>query len=310
MAAVVGSDDLSLPFGGEAKRQVRSGSTQQRTVGIKTFHGNARAKQSAKRLKTQHKETSFSEKLRLLGDMQSKKLPITLEASEEEVEEYMDVHGESLPFRWHYYSGTFFIDELNDAIHESFIQALSPQLSNAADDYDTLITSGADTCKAPESYGKNIEPDLCIRYTRKVPKENREKAADSLKRYYPSVVVEVGFSQDKDSLKQKIDAWFAAGDEITGVRCVVEISIDYQVPPTLVNYRLIRRGKRRPPYKKVVPDETDETGEHTLSIPAEDFFYPPQEPEGVQSIDIDIGVAYSKVLALAEVESESDEEEG
>jgi len=41
MAAVVGSDDLSLPFGGEAKRQVRSGSTQQRTVGIKTFHGDA-----------------------------------------------------------------------------------------------------------------------------------------------------------------------------------------------------------------------------------------------------------------------------
>ena len=40
MAAAVGSDDLSLPLGGKAKRQVRSGSTQQRTVGIKTFHGD------------------------------------------------------------------------------------------------------------------------------------------------------------------------------------------------------------------------------------------------------------------------------
>jgi hypothetical protein len=144
-----------------------------------------------------------------------------------------------------------------------------------------------------------------------VPKENREKAADSLKRYYPSVLVEVGFSQDEDSLKQNINAWFAAGDEITGVRCVVEINIDYQVPPTFVKYLLIRRGKRRPPYKKVVPDQADETatGEHTLSIPAEDFVYPRQAPEGVQSIDIDIGVAYNKVLALAEVECESSEEE-
>jgi hypothetical protein len=93
MAAVVGSDGSSFLFGGEAKRTG-----------------------DAKRLKTQHKETSFSEKLRLLGDMESKKLPITLEASEEQVEEYMDVHGESLPFRWHYHSGIVFIDELNDAI--------------------------------------------------------------------------------------------------------------------------------------------------------------------------------------------------
>ena len=90
---------------------------------------------------------------------------------------------------------------------------------------------------------------------------------------------------------------------------VVEINIDYQVPPTFVHYRLIRRGKRRPPYKKVVLDEAGDTGEHTLSIPAEDFFYPRQGPEDVQSIDIDIGVAYSEVLTLAVVESESDEEE-
>ena len=38
MAAVVGSDDLSLPFGGEAKRQARSGSTKPQTVGIETAH--------------------------------------------------------------------------------------------------------------------------------------------------------------------------------------------------------------------------------------------------------------------------------
>ena len=268
------------------------------------------AKQTPK-LKSQPDKASFSERLCSLGDKKSKKLPIILEADEKEVEEYMKENRESVTFRWHYHGGKFFIDELNDTIHESLIQELSRQLSNEAIQYEGFFGSGADTCVSPRTYGREIEPDACIRYARKVPKANRKNAADSKGRYYPSVVVEVGFSQGTDSLKQKIDAWFAAGDEITGVRCAVEINIDYQDPPTFVKYRLVRRDQRRPPYKTMKLDKFGDPGEadkHDLKIPAEDFFYPRAEPDNVDSIVIGVGVAYKTVLALTQLESDEEEE--
>eukprot|EP00339_Tiarina_fusa_P027649 CAMPEP_0117027534 /NCGR_PEP_ID=MMETSP0472-20121206/20119_1 /TAXON_ID=693140 ORGANISM="Tiarina fusus, Strain LIS" /NCGR_SAMPLE_ID=MMETSP0472 /ASSEMBLY_ACC=CAM_ASM_000603 /LENGTH=331 /DNA_ID=CAMNT_0004734809 /DNA_START=95 /DNA_END=1090 /DNA_ORIENTATION=+ len=309
MAAVIGSGDFALPLGGEVKKKVRTGSTSDTGTTVK----HKLAKQTLK-LKSQPEKASFFERLRSSGDMKSKKLPIILEAEEKEVEEYMKENSESVPFRWHYHSpsGKFFIDELNDTIHESLIQELSRQLSNEAIQYEGFFGSGADACVAPSTYGIHIEPDACIRYARKVPKANRKNAADSKGRYYPSVVVEVGFSQGKDGLKQKIDAWFLAGDDITGVRCVVEINIDYQDPPTFVNYRLVRRGQRRPPYKTMMLDKFGDPGEankHNLSIPSEDFFYPMAKPDDVDSIDIEVGVAYKTVLALTQLESDEEEED-
>mmetsp|Transcript_10649 Transcript_10649/g.23880 ORF Transcript_10649/g.23880 Transcript_10649/m.23880 type:complete len:330 (-) Transcript_10649:154-1143(-) len=312
MAAGIGSSDFALPLGGEVKKTVRTGSTSDSGTTVK----NELVKQTLK-LNSQPEKACFFKRIHSLGDMKSKKLPIILEAEQKEVVAYMQENSESAPFRWHYHSpsGKFFIDELNDTIHESLIQELSRQLSNEAIQYEGFFGSGADTCVAPSTYGIHIEPDACIRYARKVPKANRKNAADSKGRYYPSVVVEVGFSQGKDGLKQKIDAWFLAGDDITGVRCVVEINTDYQDPPTFANYRLVRRGQRRPPYKTMMLNKFGDPGEvnkHILSIPSEDFFYPMARPEDVDSIEIEVGVAYKTVLALTQLESdeEDDEEDG
>ena len=221
---------------------------------------------------------------------------------------------ESVTFRWHYnsISRKFFIDELNDTVHEGLIADLIGQLYTEAMRYEDFVGSAADTCVAPSTYGKQIEPDACIRYARKVPRANRKNAADSLGRYYPSVVVEVGFSQNADSLEEKIDAWFAAGDEITGVRCAVDINIDCQVPPAFVQYRLIRRGKRRPGYKTMELEKFGDPGEvdkHGLNIPAEDFFYPTAKPDNVDNIVISVGEAYKKVLTLTQLKSDEEEEE-
>ena len=107
MAAVIGSDDCALLSGVVVKKEVRTGST---------FAVKKKVAKQTPKLKSQPNKASFSERLCSLGDKKSKKLPIILEADEEEVEEYMKENRESVTFRWHYHSnsGKFFIDELND----------------------------------------------------------------------------------------------------------------------------------------------------------------------------------------------------
>ena len=292
MATVIGSDDYALPVRAVVKKGVRTRSTSARL----TFP------ERLERL----------ERLWSLRDEKPKTMPIILEyVDEKEVEGYMKENGESLPFRWHYHSASrkFFIDELNDAIHECVIVEVSRQLGNEAIQYNNIEASGADTCFGPSAYGKTIQPDACIRYRKKVPSKHRDNAADSRGRYYPSVIVEVGYSQKKESLKDKIDAWFAAGNEFTGVRCVVEINIDYpQFPPAFVKYRLICRGKKWPNYKTIKSENVGNGKSHPIVITAVDFFHPAPPPNN-NAIIIDVEAAYAKALNLTRLESDEEDDD-
>lgn len=49
----------------------------------------------------------------------------------------------------------------------------------------------------------------------------------------------------ESSLKNKVAAWFRAGNERTGVRCVIEINLDDQnTPPAFLTFRILRRSNQ------------------------------------------------------------------
>ena len=106
----------------------------------------------------------------------------------------------------------------------------------AADGQVRGLSAGlSPTLVAPAEYfGREMRPDGCIfNSRRKAHRQNRENgmAANADGSYYPSVVVEVGFSQTKDSLRNKVGAWLLAGNDRTGVRCVIEINTDDETTP-------------------------------------------------------------------------------
>lgn len=117
-----------------------------------------------------------------------------------------------------------------------------------------MVGSLGPSLNAPEGYpnesGK-IKPDACIMNKRK--RVSATAAANGMAatddgRFYPSIVVEVAFSQSEESLKEKVNAWLEAGNNRAGVRCVVEINIDEtEEPPAWIKFRVHRRGQARVP---------------------------------------------------------------
>lgn len=178
-----------------------------------------------------------------------------------------------------------------------------------------MVASLGPSLYAPEGYqdenGK-IRPDACIMNRKKKVNNaavaNRMAATDS-GRFYPSVVVEVAFSQSENSLKEKVNAWLNAGNNRTGVRCVVEINIDEFTPPAWIKFRVHRRGQARVPMARKITLEqytaNPSNERYRAVLTAQEACYPADVPDGFDGVTLDVGQIYA---TLPGVDTTDDEE--
>lgn len=262
---------------------------------------------------------SFAERLETAISKKDVKLPITIKVSETELDDFLKERGEDIHIRWRFWRDEFIVEELNTVTHEKAIYSCVKQLGAADGQVRGLSAGLSPTLVAPAEYiGREMRPDGCIfNSRRKVNRRNRENgmAANEDGNYYPSVVVEVGFSQTQESLRNKIGAWLLAGNDRTGVRCVIEINIDDETtPPSFLQFRVHRRGQARTPRVTSIRNDVyseDQKNKFRKLIPAEDVCYPDPVPDGFQGVTIDFWAIYASLPGIDtsdEDESSEDDE--
>jgi hypothetical protein len=265
-------------------------------------------------------QQSFAERLEAETSKKGVKLPIIIEASETEVDAFLENHEEDLHLRWRFGDCKFIVEELNTEEHENAVAACFKQLAAADDCVRGSSASLSPTLKAPEGYENRsgtITPDACFwNITRKVNRQTKENgmAANVKGNYYPSVVVEVGFSQKEHSLKNKVSAWLRAGNERTGVRCVIEISLDDQTTPAqFLKFRVHRRNQAQiPRVSEITYEEYTENpnkARYKKMILAEDVCYPNPVPDGFDGCNFDFGAVYAKLPSVATTEEDESSED-
>lgn len=246
-----------------------------------------------------------------------------MDATKTEVDDFLENNEEELRISWRMWHGKFIVEELNSEEHENAVCECVAQLTAAIRRVHVpgMITSLSPSLKAPEGYpnasGK-IKPDACVMNRKK--KVNKTAVANGLAatddgRFYPSIVVEVGFSQTEESLQEKVKAWLEAGDDYTGVRCVIEINIkETGRPPDWIKFRVHRRGQARVPRtRKITAQEyaanPNDAGYRKVLM-AQDVCYPADVPNGFQDVTLDFGRVYASMPGFDTTDEEEEEAAG
>ena len=254
-------------------------------------------------------------------------MPIIIEATKAEVDDFLENNEEDLHLSWRFWKGKFIVEELNTEDHENAVAECAVQLSAAVRSAQVpgMVLSLNPSLNAPDGYpnesGK-IKPDACIMNRKKKVSATAHAngmAANDNGRFYPSVVVEVGFSQKEASLKEKVNAWLTAGDDRTGVRCVIEINVQGGTPPGWIKFRINRREQARVPrYRTITAQDYAENPNHARYkevLTAEEVCYPADVPDGFEGITFDFGQVYASLPGFYsssdqdESESEGDSED-
>lgn len=302
------------PFNVRHRRAAPTGSVKDNSLDSQT---QTRATASIRR---KQEPQSFAERLEAETSKKGAKLPIIIEASESEVDAFLENHEEDLHLRWRFWDGKFIVEELNSAEHETAVAACMKQLAAADGCVRGSSANLGPTLKAPEGYENKsgtIKPDACFwNIRRKVNRQTRENgmAANDTGNYYPSVVIEVGFSQKEESFKNKVAAWLRAGNERTGVRCVIEISLDDQTtPPEFLKFRVHRRNQAHiPRVSKITYGEyakNPNIARYKKLILSEDVCYPDPVPEGFAGCTFDFGAVYAELPGVATSEEDDSSED-